>query len=106
MTFRQLIINSIVMTRALLIVLALVLLLLQYQLWFSGNGLRETAHLYRIINVEKKQNDKLLARNDRLKAEIVSLKNDGNAIEDHARNDLGMIKKGEVFYRVVPAEGH
>jgi cell division protein FtsB len=36
-----------------------------------------------------------------LDAEVRDLKQGTGAIEERARNDLGMIKPGEVFYQVV-----
>lgn len=45
-------------------------------------------------------NKKLAERNAILMADIFDLKHGNEAIEEHARNDLGMIKKGEVFYQI------
>lgn len=36
----------------------------------------------------------------KLRADITALKR-GTAIEDHARSELGLIKKGETFYQFV-----
>jgi cell division protein FtsB len=36
--------------------------------------------------------------------EIVYLKIGLDAIEERARNELGLIKEGETFYRILPAE--
>ncbi|HAL22358.1 MAG TPA: cell division protein FtsB, partial [Stenotrophomonas sp.] len=40
-------------------------------------------------------------RNDALAAEVKDLKEGQAAIEERARSELGMIKPGEKFYRVV-----
>ncbi len=45
----------------------------------------------------------LKARNEALDAEVRDLKQGLDAIEERARVDLGMIRKDEVFYQVVPA---
>ncbi len=50
------------------------------------------------LNREIAVNNQWKERNDVLAAEIHDLKNGTEAIEEHARNDLGMIKSGEVFY--------
>ena len=39
--------------------------------------------------------------NAALQAEVTDLQQGLDAIEEHAREDLGMIKKGETFYQVV-----
>ncbi|MGB5305570.1 MAG: septum formation initiator family protein, partial [Gammaproteobacteria bacterium] len=39
--------------------------------------------------------------NEALNAEVLDLKQGLDAIEEHAREDLGMVKDGETFYQVV-----
>ena len=39
--------------------------------------------------------------NDALRAEVNDLKRGTDAIEERARDELGMIKKGEVFFEVI-----
>lgn len=46
--------------------------------------------------------DKLRARNRALRVEIEDLREGKDAIEARARKELGMIKKGETFYQIVP----
>ena len=46
-------------------------------------------------------NAKLKTRNDQLFAEIDDLNEGSEAIEERARNELGMIRPGETFYRLV-----
>ena len=50
---------------------------------------------------QKRDNDGLQQRNDSLAAEVQDLKDGEAAIEERARSELGMIKPGEKFYRVV-----
>jgi cell division protein FtsB len=50
---------------------------------------------------QREANAKLKARNDALDAEVRDLKQGMEAIEEHARLDLGMIRKDEIFYQVV-----
>jgi cell division protein FtsB len=88
------------------IILAVILLILigilQYKLWVDKSGLNKTHSLSHTIEIQKKQNDALKKHNDNLRVDIAALKQQRNtAVEDHARNDLGMIKKGEVFYQIV-----
>ena len=77
------------------------LLLLQYEFWFSDGGMKTVWQMKRSIAVQAKMNDQLDKRNQVLIAEINDLQSGNAAIEARARNDLGMVKKGEVFYRVV-----
>ncbi len=85
------------------IVLALVFLiaLLQYEFWFAKGSVRTTLKLKQDIASQEKENQKFEARNVAIEADIKDLKKGNESIEEHARNDLGMIKDGETFYRVV-----
>ena len=79
----------------------LVLLLLQYKLWFMEGGIIPCEQLKSAIATKEQTNQGLLARNSRLSEEIKAWKTGSTLIESEARYELGMIKKGEVFYRVV-----
>ncbi|MCL1123983.1 cell division protein FtsB [Shewanella surugensis] len=85
-------------------VLTLLLLILQYRLWFGGNSLSESYQLQDQIQAQQDSNAKLIARNQILREEINDLRSGTEAIEERARNELGMVKKGETFYRVVESE--
>ena len=76
-------------------------LVLQYKLWFSDDSLARMFHLRHAIAFNTGKNEELKKNNNVLKADIETLKKGGSSIENHARNDLGMIKKGEVFYQIV-----
>jgi cell division protein FtsB len=81
--------------------LVILLIILQYQLWFGAGGLIESFRLQRSIASLQAKNGNLQNRNNILINAIGSLKHSRNAIETQARDDLGMIKKDEVFYQVV-----
>ncbi|MER2511397.1 MAG: septum formation initiator family protein [Nitrosomonas ureae] len=49
----------------------------------------------------RKNNLQLQVRNNKLEAEVNDLKQGLEAIEERARSDLGMIKKGEVLFQIV-----
>lgn len=87
--------------KPLVIVLAALFLVLQYKLWFDRGGIRQVESLKKSITVQNKENQQLSQRNQVLVAEVQDLKSGQAAIEEHARNDLGMIKPGETFYQVV-----
>lgn len=92
--------------RWIIVVLALAVLAMQGQLWFSEDGYRKTRDLRQAVVEQHLQNDSLKARNDALEAEVVNLKQGRDAAEERARTDLGMIGGSETFYQVVPRSPH
>jgi cell division protein FtsB len=85
----------------LLIVLLLLFIYLQYRLWFSDGGMPQVWQLQREVAAQREENVKLRERNDALDAEVRDLQQGLEAIEERAREDLGMVKQGETFYQVV-----
>jgi len=79
-----------------------VVLLLQYRLWLSGDGVRELARLSEAVDRQKAENEEAVERNQQLVAEVADLKAGMAAIEERARSELGMIGRNETFYQVVP----
>lgn len=84
--------------RVMAVVLAVALLLLQGQLWFSADGFREVNRLAALITDQRAENERLAARNGRLEAEVRQLKAVAGAVEERARTDLGLIGSTETFY--------
>jgi cell division protein FtsB len=82
--------------------LLVVVLLLQYRLWLSGDGVHELTRLSEAVERQKAENAELVERNRQLAAEVTDLKAGLSAIEERARSDLGMIGRNETFYQVVP----
>jgi len=87
--------------RWLLLLLALLLAWLQYRFWFGPGNSGEVMMLEAQVENQKRDNAGLQQRNDALAAEVKDLKEGEAAIEERARSELGMIKPGEKFYRVV-----
>ena len=89
--------------------IAIVLLLgllawLQYRWWFGRGGHRDVVVLQHRVEAQVSDNAARQQRNDALAAEVHDLKDPasgGAAVEERARNELGMVKSGETFYRVV-----
>jgi cell division protein FtsB len=91
-----------VRTLRLIALLLLVLFVwLQYRLWFGEGGAYATASLQGKVERQAVENRGLQQRNEQLAAEVENLKSGESAAEERARNELGMIKPGETFYRVV-----
>lgn len=74
---------------------------LQYTLWLGSGGHQEVAGLRRQVASQQAENLRLQERNDALAAEVEDLKSGEAAVEERARSELGMVKPGETFYRVV-----
>ena len=85
----------------LIALLVVLLLILQYQLWIGDGGLRDVWELHQEVEALKQENERLQERNAALNAEVLDLKQGLDAIEEHAREDLGMVKEGETFYQIV-----
>lgn len=83
--------------------LALLFGWLQYRLWFSEGSWGEVTGLQNQVAHQKRDNEGLRERNNALAAEVEDLKSGEEAVEERARSELGMIKPGEKFYRVVEA---
>ena len=83
------------------LILLIVLVLLQYRLWFSDSGVREVRRLEQAVAAQKEENATLAARNQQLAAEVKDLKEGLEAVEERARSDLGMVGSNESFYQVV-----
>jgi cell division protein FtsB len=82
--------------------LFIVLVLLQYRLWMSADGVREVSRLEAAVAKQRADNAQLSERNKQLAAEVRDLKSGVTALEERARSDLGMIAANETFYQVVP----
>lgn len=91
--------------RILAAVLVSLMVFLQYRLWFGDGGIAEGVRLQEKIVVEEARNAELKARNDRLAHQVLELQNGHMAVEQHAREELGLVKEGEDYYQFVePSE--
>jgi cell division protein FtsB len=88
----------------LLVVLVVMLAFLQDRLWIGEGGRGSVAALEQRVDQQARENAGLQQRNDALAAEVEDLKSGEAAVEERARSELGMIKPGETFYRVVEPE--
>ena len=82
-------------------ILLVFLFMLQYRLWFGKNSVFDYLALKEEIYRQQTDNDKLKQRNKLLYADTDDLKSGVEAVEERARNELGMIKQGETFFRVI-----
>lgn len=84
--------------------LAAVVVLLQYRIWVSPDGVREVLRLDRAVAEQRAENERLQQRNQQLFAEVKDLKQGFAAVEERARSELGLIAPNETYYQVVPPE--
>ena len=89
---------------ALIVLLAALLAWLQYKLWFGQGGAGQVQALSTQVEHQARDNTGLRQRNAEVAAEVEDLKSGEAAVEERARSELGMIKPGETFYRVVDPE--
>jgi len=87
--------------KAIIAVLAILFVLLQFKLWFGEGSMKDVWQLEDAIAEQSIENAQLKERNQALIAEVDDLKQGLDAIEERARSEMGMIKKNESFYQVV-----
>ena len=90
--------------RAFTLLLLIILALLQYRLWFGKNSVPDYLDLQEDVIHQQQVNEKLKQRNKLLYADTDDLKLGSEAIEERARNELGMIKENETFFRLIPSK--
>lgn len=82
-------------------ILALLLAGVQMHLWWGKGSVQELHNLQFLVQQQRAQNLILKQRNTSLSAEVADLKLGVEALEEHARVELGMIKHGEIFYQLL-----
>ncbi len=85
---------------SLIILLMVIFLLLQYELWFSHGGMIQNHRLQQQLKQEKVLLDQQKAINKQLMTEVMKIKKDPQMIETHARDELGMVKQGEEYIEI------
>jgi cell division protein FtsB len=87
--------------RIVAIVLALLLMAIQIPLWFGKGGWLRVAELERQLAAQRTVNASLTERNAQLAAEVASLREGREAIEERARHELNMVREGETFFQLL-----
>jgi cell division protein FtsB len=82
-------------------ILALMFIILQYQLWLGEDSVRVLNNLDSELEAQIQLNSQLEERNSLLEIEVHDLKNGLEAVEERARSELGMIAEGETFFMVI-----
>jgi cell division protein FtsB len=87
--------------KILIAVLIILLIGLQYRLWIGEGSLAHRVELERKIEQQQAENDVLRERNRILSLEVEALKSGLDAVEERAREQMGMVKEGETFFMIV-----
>ena len=87
--------------RWLLVALLVILAGLQYRLWFAEGSLAEQHRLELQVQEQEKINRELLQRNAVLEREVMELQSGNKGVEQRAREQLGLVREGEMFYQFV-----
>ena len=67
---------------------------------FGNRGAVDNYLMNKRLSQLKTENDLLASQNKELEGEILLLRSNPSYIESIARNELGMVKKGDVVYRL------
>ena len=85
-------------------ILLVILIGLQFKLWFGDGSLSEVVQLSKELERQKIKLQELEDRNRLLEAQVLDLQQGLDAYEEKARNDLGMIKPDESFIQLIPSQ--
>jgi cell division protein FtsB len=86
------------------ILIAIIILLIihfQYRIWIGDGSIAENNAYQQRLDGLKKQAEEKRQRNEALYAEVLDLRKGQEAIEERARDELGMIKEDETFFHVL-----
>ena len=83
------------------IILAILILWALFQQQFGDGGRKELKEKQLLLASQQAEIEDLKQRNEKLEAEVNSLKTGLDAIEERARAELGMVKEGETFIQVI-----
>ena len=87
--------------RRLTLMLLVLLAALQWPLWLGKGSWLRVWQLDKQVEEQRAANLVLVRRNAALDAEVRDLKQGTAAIEERARNELGMIRQGEVLFQLL-----
>lgn len=86
--------------RAVTLVLAVLLVLVQAELWLGRGGVPKVLELQAKLDRQRAENALARTRNAQLSAEVNDLKEGLEMVEEKARSELGMVKPDEILVQV------
>jgi len=87
--------------RLVTVVLLVLLVLIQYPMWWGHGGWLRVHELQQELAQQLKKNADAKERNERIQGEVQDLQNGTAAVEERARYEMGMVKDSEVFVQFV-----
>jgi cell division protein FtsB len=85
------------------LVLLALLVAIHAQLWAGRGSIGHVNEMHRRIAAQEAANAQARLENERLASEVQDLKQGLDMVEEKARNELGMVKQGEIYVHVMPA---
>lgn len=85
--------------RAVIVTLAVLLALVQLELWFGKSGVPRVAELRANLREQRGTNDAARARNQQVQAELRDLKEGLEMVEEKARGELGLLRRDEILVK-------
>ncbi len=82
----------------------LLLIAIQYPLWLGKGGWLKVYEMEKQVELQQAKNSLLNLRNAKLTGDVKDLKEGTRAIEERARVEHGMLKEGEFFVQILPAD--
>ncbi|MBU2863737.1 septum formation initiator family protein [Reinekea marina] len=86
--------------RLIQVALFVLLIVLQYRFWFAENGYTDLKRIEKSIAQAEFDRAVIQKKNAHLEAKVADLKSGSGAIEELARQNLGLIKPGETFIMI------
>ena len=77
----------------------IILLILGYLILFGKSGIWDNYRLGKKLTALSAANEELAREIENLRAEVILLRKDAKYIEGLARQELGMVKRGDLVYR-------
>lgn len=75
----------------------ILLIVLQYRLWFDDSGVFASRQLEHQIHQLRDENAEQQSINDELMSDVINLRSGDELLEETARENLGLVKDGETF---------
>ncbi len=91
--------------RIVILLLLALMAALQYRLWFGQHSVEQYFQRQQELKSHQLTNLDLKKRNLMILADVEDLQSGLDSIEERARNELGLVKQNEVFFRLVAKQG-